>query len=206
MKGRKFMGPLLEVTSHGKYQGTFPRRVVRQDEDLILEWKPSRIMMAKGGPLLLLLAFPGSFTIPFLILIPLFAFFGVLNWVLDHSIQLSVTVFGVLVLAVYLFGRISWMRTSYAVTDRAVYVQTGMIFNRVYRTPLEEIEGVKVERGPLEKLVNRGTLVFFIERGKIIKHPKVKWHFIRYPERLRDSFRMLIDAGSAVDIREGDVL
>ncbi len=183
---------MMELGPYGKYEGTFPREFIRREESLLLEWRPSKALLGKGHPLLAFLMFPGAFTIPFALLLPILAFLGILGFMLRYFYQIGSVLVLLAVLIVYGSGAIAWWKTFFCLTDKAVYIRTGIIFKRTYRTLFSDIVDVKVERSLFERITGRGTVVFMTPGGRFRRYRKVKWYTINDPDIISSSLRKLI--------------
>ena len=183
---------MMELGHYGTYEGTFPREFIRREESLLLEWRPSKALLGKGHPLLAFLMFPGAFTIPFALLLPVLAFLGILGFMLRYFYQIGSILLLLVIVIVYGSGAIAWWKTFYGLTDKAVYIRTGMIFKRTYRTPFTDIVGVTVDRSLFERLTRRGTVVFMTPGGRFRRYKKVKWYTINDPDVVSSSLKKLI--------------
>lgn len=184
--------PLLDLEPYGRYRGSFPSGEISKGERLLLEWRPSKALLWRGHPLLAFLMFPGAFTIPFTVLVPILAFFGILSFMLRHFYEIGSVLILIVILMVYGSGAVSWWRTYYALTDRAVYIRTGSVRSRTGRTGFQEIIDLRVERSLFERLTGRGTITFLIPGGRVRRYRKVKWFTINHPEEVEEVLRSVI--------------
>lgn len=191
MYTKKLIETIGELIPYGKYEGTFPKDLIRTGETIRLEWKPSKAQLFRGHPAMAILLFPGSFSIPFMLLIPLLTFLGLLGWVLENTIAITTILIMLIIIFVYGMGLMTWLRTYYAVTEKAVYIKTGALLKRVYRTEWENVVDVKVKYSPFERITKCGTLIFKLKKGNIRKHPKIKWFTVKDPERMREALMVI---------------
>ena len=192
MEEERQLRPLLDLEPYERYKGSFPGSDIARDEKVLLEWRPSKALLWRGHPLLAFLMFPGAFTIPFTILIPILAFLGVLGFMLRHFYQIGFVLILIVISVVYGSGALAWWRTYYALTDHAVYVRIGTFSSRTRRTDFKDIIEIKIEKTIYERLTGRGTIVFLLPGKRFRKFRKVKWFTINHPEEVSEALSSII--------------
>lgn len=66
----------------------------------------------------------------------------------------------VLVAAVLVVGYVRRMATTYTITNRRLHIKRGIIARRTQEARLERVQNVNTDQGPLERILNVGTVDF----------------------------------------------
>jgi uncharacterized membrane protein YdbT with pleckstrin-like domain len=66
----------------------------------------------------------------------------------------------VLVVAVILVGYVRRMATTYTITNRRLHIKRGIVARRTQEARLERVQNVNTDQGPLERMLNVGTVDF----------------------------------------------
>jgi len=128
----------------------FPRRLLIEGEELVLDLRPHWIA----------LVWPSIVTI---LLIVAYGF--ALSYAPDDGAGRSVIVWGALILALGIFfwfalrPFIAWATSNFAVTTDRVIHREGFVAKRSMEIPLEAINDVRFQQGVLERLVGAGDLI-----------------------------------------------
>jgi len=128
----------------------FPRRLLIEGEELVLDLRPHWIA----------LVWPSIVTI---LLIVAYGF--ALSYAPDDGAGRSVIVWGALILALGIFfwfalrPFIAWATSNFAVTTDRVIHREGFIAKRSMEIPLEAINDVRFQQGILERVVGAGDLI-----------------------------------------------
>jgi len=128
----------------------FPRRLLIEGEELVLDLRPHWIA----------LVWPSIVTI---LLIVAYGF--ALSYAPDGGAGRSVIVWGALILALGVFfwfalrPFIAWATSNFAVTTDRVIHREGFIAKRSMEIPLEAINDVRFQQGILERVVGAGDLI-----------------------------------------------
>jgi uncharacterized membrane protein YdbT with pleckstrin-like domain len=128
----------------------FPRRLLIEGEELVLDLRPHWIA----------LVWPSIVTI---LLIVAYGF--ALSYAPDDGAGRSVIVWGALILALGVFfwfalrPFIAWATSNFAVTTDRVIHREGFIAKRSMEIPLEAINDVRFQQGILERVVGAGDLI-----------------------------------------------
>jgi uncharacterized membrane protein YdbT with pleckstrin-like domain len=128
----------------------FPRRLLIEGEELVLDLRPHWIA----------LVWPSIVTI---LLIVAYGF--ALSYAPDDGASRSVIVWGALILALGIFfwfalrPFIAWATSNFAVTTDRVIHREGFVAKRSMEIPLEAINDVRFQQGILERLVGAGDLI-----------------------------------------------
>jgi hypothetical protein len=192
MSGQDILAPILELGPYEKYRGSFPSGCILEGESILLEWRPSRALWGKGHPILGVLMFPGAFTLPFTLLIPVLAFFGILSFFLEHFYEIGLLLIVMLAMVVYGSGLLAWKRTFLAVTDDAVYIRTGVLIPGTRRAGFGEISEIRIKKTLFERITGRGTLHFILNREGRFGRKRLRWPTINHPHEVRSALEGLI--------------
>ena len=128
---------------------TFPRRLLIEGEDLVLDLRPHWIALARAVLIALVVAVGW-----FLLLrnLPDGTTGDVLRWII-----LGV---GVILLIWYaLRDLVEWLTSNFVVTTDRVIHREGFIAKRSMEIPLEAINDVRFQQGIFERIIGAGTLV-----------------------------------------------
>jgi uncharacterized membrane protein YdbT with pleckstrin-like domain len=128
---------------------TFPRRLLIEGEDLVLDLRPHWIALVRAVLIALVVAVAW-----FLLLrnLPDGTTGDVLRWII-----LGV---GVILLIWYaLRDLVEWLTSNFVVTTDRVIHREGFIAKRSMEVPLEAINDVRFQQGILERIIGAGTLV-----------------------------------------------
>ena len=122
----------------------FPRRLLVDGEELVLELRPHWIALALPS-----LATLGVVVVGFWLISK---FDGTVNWVLLIAMAI--------LLIVYPVRKLIWWLTSYFVvtSDRLIH-REGWIAKHSMEIPLEAINDVRFRQGVLERIIKAGTLI-----------------------------------------------
>lgn len=128
----------------------FPRRLLIEGEDLILDLRPHWIALV--GPTIVTLLVVAGYLLA-------------LAYAPDEGAGRSVVIWGGLVLAVviliwYPVGRfIDWATSNFVVTTDRVIHRAGFIAKRSMEIPLEKINDVRFHQSVFERLIGAGDLI-----------------------------------------------
>ncbi|MGH2530146.1 MAG: PH domain-containing protein [Actinomycetota bacterium] len=128
----------------------FPRRLLIEGEDLILDLRPHWIALV--GPMI----------VTFLVVA---GYLLAVAYAPDEGAGRSVVVWGGLVLAVviliwYPLGRfIDWVTSNFVVTTDRVIHRAGFIAKRSMEIPLEKINDVRFRQSVFERIIGAGDLI-----------------------------------------------
>jgi uncharacterized membrane protein YdbT with pleckstrin-like domain len=128
---------------------TFPRRLLIEGEELVLDLRPHWIALARAVLIALVVAVAW-----FLLLrnLPDGTTGDVLRWII-----LGV---GVILLIWYaLRDLVEWLTSNFVVTTDRVIHREGFIAKRSMEIPLEAINDVRFQQGIFERIIGAGTLV-----------------------------------------------
>ena len=128
---------------------TFPRRLLIEGEDLVLDLRPHWIALVRAVLIALVVAVAW-----FLLLrnLPDGTTGDVLRWII-----LGV---GVILLIWYaLRDLVEWLTSNFVVTTDRVIHREGFIAKRSMEIPLEAINDVRFQQGVFERIIGAGTLV-----------------------------------------------
>jgi uncharacterized membrane protein YdbT with pleckstrin-like domain len=128
---------------------TFPRRLLIEGEDLVLDLRPHWIALVRAVLIALVVAVAW-----FLLLrnLPDGTTGDVLRWII-----LGV---GVILLIWYaLRDLVEWLTSNFVVTTDRVIHREGFIAKRSMEVPLEAINDVRFQQGIFERIIGAGTLV-----------------------------------------------
>jgi uncharacterized membrane protein YdbT with pleckstrin-like domain len=128
----------------------FPRRLLAEHEELILDMRPHWIALA--GPV----AVAVLVVVAEILLFVLFDPPAVVDW-------LALGIGAVLLLAFSIRPFLAWITSHFVVTSDRVIHRSGWLAKRSMEMPLERINDVRFEQSVLERLVGAGDLV--IESG-----------------------------------------
>jgi len=128
----------------------FPRRLLIEGEELVLDLRPHWIALV----------------LPTIVTLLLVVGYGVvLGYAPDEGVGRSVLVWGGLVLALLVFiwfplrAFVAWATSNFAVTSDRVIHREGFIAKRTMEIPLEAINDVRFQQTVLERVVGAGDLV-----------------------------------------------
>jgi uncharacterized membrane protein YdbT with pleckstrin-like domain len=128
----------------------FPRRLLIEGEELVLDLRPHWIALV----------------LPTIVTLLLVVGYGVvLAYAPDEGVGRSVLVWGGLVLALLVFiwfplrAFVAWATSNFAVTSDRVIHREGFIAKRTMEIPLEAINDVRFQQTVLERLVGAGDVV-----------------------------------------------
>lgn len=128
---------------------TFPRRLLIEGEELVLDLRPHWIALVRGILVVVLVAAAWIVLLPRL---PDGASGDVLRWLI-----LGV---GVILLIWYaLRDVVEWLTSNFVVTTDRVIHREGFIAKRSMEIPLEAINDVRFQQGIFERIIGAGTLV-----------------------------------------------
>ena len=128
---------------------TFPRRLLIEGEDLVLDLRPHWIALVRAILIAVLVAAAWIVLLPRL---PDGASGDVLRWLI-----LGV---GVILLIWYaLRDLVEWLTSNFVVTTDRVIHREGFIAKRSMEVPLEAINDVRFQQGIFERVIGAGTLV-----------------------------------------------
>jgi len=128
----------------------FPRRLLIEGEDLILDLRPHWIALV--GPMIVTLLVVAGYLLA-------------VAYAPDEGAGRSVVVWGGLVLAVviliwYPLGRfIDWVTSNFVVTTDRVIHRAGFIAKRSMEIPLEKINDVRFRQSVFERIIGAGDLI-----------------------------------------------
>ena len=128
---------------------TFPRRLLIEGEDLVLDLRPHWIALVRAVLIALVVAVAW-----FLLLrnLPDGTTGDVLRWII-----LGI---GVILLIWYaLRDLVEWLTSNFVVTTDRVIHREGFIAKRSMEIPLEAINDVRFQQGVFERIIGAGTLV-----------------------------------------------
>jgi hypothetical protein len=192
MDGRDVLGTLYDLDHYERYKDSFPEGVIPEEETVLLEWRPSKALLGKGHPFLAFLMFPGAFTIPFTLLIPVLAFLGILGFMMRHFYEIGLVLIIIVAIVVYGSGALAWWKTFYALTDSGIYLRSGAFHPSTKCAKFSEITDIRLERSIYERLTGRGTISFLVPAGGFRRYRKIRWYTIDHPEKVSDVLRKLI--------------
>jgi uncharacterized membrane protein YdbT with pleckstrin-like domain len=128
---------------------TFPRRLLIEGEELVLDLRPHWIALVRAILVVVLVAAAWIVLLPRL---PDGASGDVLRWLI-----LGV---GVILLIWYaLRDVVEWLTSNFVVTTDRVIHREGFIAKRSMEIPLEAINDVRFQQGIFERVIGAGTLV-----------------------------------------------
>jgi uncharacterized membrane protein YdbT with pleckstrin-like domain len=128
---------------------TFPRRLLIEGEELVLDLRPHWIALVRAILVVVLVAAAWIVLLPRL---PDGASGDVLRWLI-----LGV---GVILLTWYaLRDVVEWLTSNFVVTTDRVIHREGFIAKRSMEIPLEAINDVRFQQGIFERIIGAGTLV-----------------------------------------------
>jgi uncharacterized membrane protein YdbT with pleckstrin-like domain len=167
----------------------FPRRLLIEGEDLVLDLRPHWIALA----------------VPVLIAVAGLLAAAWVTTLLDSATWIPWVVY-VVVLLLYPIPRLVWWLTSMFVvtTDRVIH-REGLIAKRSMEIPLEAINDVRFEQGVFDRMVGAGSLVIqsASEQGRQvfdeIRRPEYVQRVI-YEQGERNKERMYQGSGSSVQM------
>ena len=128
---------------------TFPRRLLIEGEELVLDLRPHWIALARAVLIALVVAVAW-----FLLLrtLPDGTTGDVLQWII-------LGVGGILLIWYALRDLVEWLTSNFVVTTDRVIHREGFIAKRSMEIPLEAINDVRFQQGVFERIIGAGTLV-----------------------------------------------
>ena len=128
---------------------TFPRRLLVEGEELVLDLRPHWIALAKAAFFAVVVAVAWILILPRL---PKGSFGDVLLW--------ATLAVGIVILIWFsVRDLVSWLTSNFVVTSDRVIHRQGLIAKRSMEIPLEAINDVRFEQGIFERIIGAGTLV-----------------------------------------------
>jgi uncharacterized membrane protein YdbT with pleckstrin-like domain len=122
----------------------FPRRLLNEDEEVVVDVRPHWIVMAR----------------PFLVLAAAIAAAIVVSAKTDNDPLLLVVLAVVLVVLVWFLYRLArWATTNLVVTGDRLIVRSGIVAKRGREIPLERINDITVTQSVVNRLLRSGDLV-----------------------------------------------
>lgn len=95
---------------------------------------------------------------------------------------------------------LSWLTTTYTVTNRRLITRTGLLTRRGHDIPLARVSDVAYEHGLVDRLLGCGTLVISdaSEHGRVELHdiPQVEQVHLRISDQLFDPEAHRVDDGA----------
>ncbi|HJR38698.1 MAG TPA: PH domain-containing protein [Nocardioidaceae bacterium] len=95
---------------------------------------------------------------------------------------------------------LSWLTTTYTVTNRRLITRTGLLTRRGHDIPLARVSDVAYEHGLVDRLLGCGTLVISdaSEHGRVELHdiPQVEQVHLRISDQLFDPEAHRVDDGT----------
>lgn len=148
----------------------FPRRLLVDSEQLVLDLRPHWIALVRGVVVALLVV---AAWIVLLVIVgmPDNTFGSIMTWVI-------LGVGAGLILWITLRDLVGWLTSSFVVTSDRVIHREGFIAKRSMEIPLEAINDIRFEQGVFERIIGAGTLVIrsASEAGrnefKDVRHPE----------------------------------
>jgi len=128
---------------------TFPRRLLIEGEELVLDLRPHWIALVRPILVVVLVAVGWILALPRL---PEGATGDVLTWIL-------VIGGGIVILWWAVRDLVGWLTSNFVVTSDRVIHREGFIAKRSMEVPLEAINDVRFRQGIFERIVGAGTLV-----------------------------------------------
>jgi uncharacterized membrane protein YdbT with pleckstrin-like domain len=128
---------------------TFPRRLLIEGEELVLDLRPHWIALVRAVLIALVVAVAW-----FLLLrnLPEGTTGDVLQWII-------LGVGGILLIWYALRDLVEWLTSNFVVTTDRVIHREGFIAKRSMEIPLEAINDVRFQQGIFERIIGAGTLV-----------------------------------------------
>jgi uncharacterized membrane protein YdbT with pleckstrin-like domain len=128
---------------------TFPRRLLIEGEELVLDLRPHWIALVRAVLIALVVAVAW-----FLLLrnLPEGTTGDVLQWII-------LGVGGILLIWYALRDLVEWLTSNFVVTTDRVIHREGFIAKRSMEVPLEAINDVRFQQGIFERIIGAGTLV-----------------------------------------------
>lgn len=128
---------------------TFPRRLLIEGEELVLDLRPHWIALVRAVLIALVVAVAW-----FLLLrnLPEGTTGDVLQWII-------LGVGGILLIWYALRDLVEWLTSNFVVTTDRVIHREGFIAKRSMEIPLEAINDVRFQQGVFERIIGAGTLV-----------------------------------------------
>jgi uncharacterized membrane protein YdbT with pleckstrin-like domain len=128
---------------------TFPRRLLIEGEELVLDLRPHWIALAKGVFFAVVVIVAWVFILPRL---PEGTFGDVLLWV-------TLGVGAAILLWFSVRDTVAWLTSNFVVTSDRVIHREGLIAKRSMEIPLEAINDVRFQQSIFERVIGAGTLV-----------------------------------------------
>jgi len=156
----------------------FPRRVLVEGEELVLELRPHPIALARAVIVSILVL------IAWILIVPRVPLEGTV-----HSLLVWVVWIVGIVLLVWFGVRdvVGWATSYFVVTSDRVIHRQGLIAKRSMEIPLEAINDVRFEQGVFERMIGAGSLILesASEAGREV------FSYIRDPEEVQKTiYRM----------------
>ena len=128
---------------------TFPRRLLIEGEELVLDLRPHWIALARAVLIALVVAVAW-----FLLLrnLPDGTTGDVLRWII-------IGVGAIMLIWYALRDLVEWLTSNFVVTTDRVIHREGFIAKRSMEVPLEAINDVRFQQGVFERIIGAGTLV-----------------------------------------------
>jgi uncharacterized membrane protein YdbT with pleckstrin-like domain len=127
----------------------FPRRLLIEDEELVLDLRPHWIALV--GPIVVTILV----VIAWVLLLPRMPESDLGRWLTWGAIAV-----GIVVLLWYPVRQVvDWITDNFAVTSDRIIHRHGLIAKRSMEIPLEHINDVRFEQSIVERMIGAGTLV-----------------------------------------------
>jgi uncharacterized membrane protein YdbT with pleckstrin-like domain len=128
---------------------TFPRRLLIEDEELVLDLRPHWIALARATFVTALVA------AAWILLLPRLP-----NGGSEDALRWIVLGVGLILLIWYaLRDLVEWLTSNFVVTTDRVIHREGFIAKRSMEIPLEAINDVRFQQGVFERIIGAGTLI-----------------------------------------------
>lgn len=87
---------------------------------------------------------------------------GVAGEIVDGHVQVTWVIAAVLIvmLAVMAVGQVRLIRTTYAITDRRLTIELGLLSKELHQTRIERVQNVNASQSLLERALHIGTVDF----------------------------------------------
>ncbi|MEO0494531.1 MAG: PH domain-containing protein [Actinomycetota bacterium] len=121
----------------------FPKHLLTEDEDLVLDLRPHWWFLAPAGALLALLTLAGVAAL-------LTSWWGPVDWVILFLFLGALGYFG--------FTYLQWTTTNFVVTNERVISRTGVISKEGIEIPLDRINTVFFNQSIFERVIGAGDL------------------------------------------------
>lgn len=176
-----------------------PRKMLSNDEHVILETRPSAWLYMKGAALALILAvialvgfawkwIPDAPEIPY--------FSEALDGEYGQHIEWALLGFFVLMMLVFAVRWLKWSATVYAATDERIITQRGII-NKTYEdVSVTMITSVDLAQSIGKRALGYGTIVFSTQGQAGAKHKGLVWEAVPDPFTVRRRIQEVMDTRS----------